>query len=371
VSATGTLGPETGAGKSQDVTVFGESAGAASIGHHLTISEHHGQFQQAILQSGAVNTMPAGRAQIEGQRYFNHPCNHFGLMDSALSGAQRLEVLRKIPAKELVKARDRGKVGMFTPTIENVLIHGDSREWIHNPSRYDPELKSIMLGDCREEGQTFVTTLVARKMKQWSEFFQRNCPSGLEAEFEAVYGIPATDKEVARISSEVVRDYVFLYPIHATSRALLARSGVAPVEMNRFHFDRPLKALEKMGLEFLGAHHAAELPFVFGSGSALKMMTDEEQRLSHQMTEHWILFAWDETSRRFGLSQGMDSLLPSDIGIGGQKQEVIVFTENCTVEKGLVERLDSRRLAIWRATEHWVKEKRAKQYQVFNQSSNL
>ncbi|KAG0039421.1 hypothetical protein BGZ82_008391 [Podila clonocystis] len=358
-------------GNSQDVTAFGESAGAASIGFHLTIPEHHGLFQRAILQSGAVNTMPAGRAQIEGQRYFNHLCKHFGLLEPALSSAQRLDALRKIPARELVKAGDRGKVGMFTPTIDDVLIHGDSREWVHDPARYDPGLKSIMLGDCRDEGQTFVTTLGARKMKQWPKFFARNCPPGLEAEFEAIYGIPTTDGEAARISSEVVRDSVFLYPIHATSRAVLSRPGVASVEMSRFHFDRPLKALEKMGLHFLGAHHAAELLFVFGSDSALKMMTDDEQRLSRQMTEHWILFAWGETSRRFGLSQGVDSLLPSDIGVGGQKREAIVFIENCTVEKGLVERLDSRKLAFWRTTEQWVKEKRDKQYQAFNQNAKL
>ncbi|KAG0358574.1 hypothetical protein BG005_002130 [Podila minutissima] len=228
-----------------------------------------------------------------------------------------------------------------------------------------------MLGDCRDEGQTFVTTLEARKMKQWPKFFARNCPPGLEADFEAIYGIPTTDGEASKISSEVVRDSVFLYPIHSTSRAVLARPGAAPVEMSRFHFDLPLKALEKMGLQFLGAHHAAELLFVFGSDSALKMMTDEEQRLSRQMMEHWILFAWGETSRRFGLSQGVDSLLPSDIGVGGQKREAIVFTENCTVEKGLIERLDSSKLAFWMTTEQWVKEKRDKQNQAFNQDPKL
>ncbi|KAF9276182.1 hypothetical protein BGZ74_003737 [Mortierella antarctica] len=265
---------------SQDITAFGESAGAASIGYHMTIPEHHGLFQRAILQSGAVNTIPAGRAQIKGQRYFNHLCKHFRLLDAGLSGTQRLDALRKIPVKELVKAGDRGRVGMFTPTIDDILIHGDSREWVHDPARYDPGLKSTMLGDCRDEGQTFVTTLGARKMKQWPKFFARNCPPGLEADFEAIYGIPTTDGEASKISSEVVRDSVFLYPIHATSRAVLARPGAAPVEMSRFHFDRPLKALEKMGLQFLGAHHAAELLFVFGSDSALKMMTDEEQRLS-------------------------------------------------------------------------------------------
>ncbi|KAG0094966.1 hypothetical protein BGZ93_006498 [Podila epicladia] len=183
----------------------------------------------------------------------------------------------KIPAKELVKAGDRGRVGMFTPTIDDVLIHGDSREWVHDPGRYDSGLKSIMLGNCRDEGQTFMTTLGARKLKNWPKIFARNSPPDLETYFEAIYGIPTTDGEAAKILIEVVRNTVFLYPIHATSRAVLARTGTGSVEMSRFHFDHPLKALEKMELQYLGAHHAAELLLIFGSDSALKMMTDEEQ----------------------------------------------------------------------------------------------
>ncbi|KAG0084176.1 hypothetical protein BGZ92_010132 [Podila epicladia] len=225
---------------SLDITAFGESVGAASIGYHLTIPEHHGLFQWAILQSGAGCT-------------------------------------EKIPAKELVKAGDRGRVGMFTPTIDDVLIHGDSREWVHDPGRYDSGLKSIMLGNCRDEGQTFMTTLGARKLKNWPKIFARNSPPDLETYFEAIYGIPTTDGEAAKILIEVVRNTVFLYPIHATSRAVLARTGTGSVEMSRFHFDHPLKALEKMELQYLGAHHAAELLLIFGSDSALKMMTDEEQ----------------------------------------------------------------------------------------------
>lgn len=141
----GPPGPETGPGVGARPhprlwRQLSENAGAASIGYHMTIPEHHGLFQRAILQSGAVNTMPAGRAQVEGQRYFNHLCKHFRLLDAGLSGTQRLDALRKIPVKELVKAGDRGRVGMFTPTIDDILIHGDSREWVHNPARYDPGL---------------------------------------------------------------------------------------------------------------------------------------------------------------------------------------------------------------------------------------
>ena len=345
-------------GNSKDITVFGESAGAASIGYHMSIKSHHGLFHRAILQSGCVTTMMAGRLEFEGQRYFNNLCKHFGLDKPELSGAEKLARLKTIPAKDLVKAADNGKVGMFLPTIDNVLISGDTREWVHDPSRYDPGLKSVMLGDCRDEGVMFVPVLGARNLKRWPRFLARHSAPGMEKEFEAIYGNPKTDAEAAAISAVVLSDSVFLYPLHATSQALLGGDAIGlrkePLEMSRFHFDRPLQIVEDMQLG-LGAHHAAELPFVFGSDTYLDMFTDAEKVLNQRMMEVWILFAWGETSRQHGLRYGMNSLLPSDVGVGGQKREAITFTEECTVEKKLVERLDARTLAYWRKQEQMAK----------------
>ncbi|KAF9926901.1 hypothetical protein FBU30_003622 [Linnemannia zychae] len=346
-------------GNPKDVTVFGESAGAASIGYHLAIPAHFGLFQKAILQSGAATTMTAGRPEMEGQRYFNHLCQHFNLNEAGLTGAQKLEQLKKIPAKELVKAANNGKVGMFIPTIDNVLIRDDPRGWFNNVARFDPNLKAVMLGDCRDEGIMFVPTLGAKNMKRWPRFFARNCPPGQEKEFEAIYGIPKTDEEASEISAVALSDSVFLYPIHETSRALLA--SMPQLEMTRFHFDRPLQIVEDMELG-LGAHHAAELPFVFGSDSYQELFSDAEKELCLKLMEVWILFAWGETSRQHGLKHGLNSLAPSDVGVGGQRKEAIVFTEECTVEKKLVERLDARTLSFWRNHELWQKTKREEQY---------
>ncbi|KAG0300762.1 hypothetical protein BGZ98_008923 [Dissophora globulifera] len=349
-------------GNPNDVTAFGESAGAASIAYHMSNPAHHGLFQRAILQSGTTTTMTTGRSEVEGQSMFNHLCKYFGLLDSSLTAAQKVERLRQIPAKKLVKAGDNGQVRMFVPTIDNVLFHDDVRDWVHDPSRYDPSLKSVMLGDCRDEGSMFVPELGAKDMKRWPWFVARHCPPGEEKEFEAIYGVARTDEDAVRISGRVLSDSLFLYPIHATSLALMrsrdSSSGREPLEMARYHFDRPLQIVEDMDMG-LGAHHAVELPFLFGADAYHGMFTEEEKALSQQMMELWILFAWGLTSRRHGLKHGLDSLLPA--GVGESKKEALVFTEGCEVDRTLVERLDARTLAFWKRSEAWVRTKRLEQ----------
>ncbi|KAG0002310.1 hypothetical protein BGZ79_003222 [Entomortierella chlamydospora] len=414
-------------GNSDDVTAFGESAGSTSIAYHLVIPEHHGLFQRAIMQSGAMNTMAAGRAESEGQRYFEHLCKHFKLDEKTLdpelgrplTGQEILARLKSIPATELVKAGDRGKIGMFIPTIDEVLIHSDPRVTVHDTTRYDPGLKSVMIGDCRDEGQVFVPMLGARNMKRWDKFFSRYCPPTEQDRkmFEAIYGIAKNDKEARQISAEVLTDAIFLYPNYETSLALMkARRGQEPsqatqsqkvqqkrqnpgtrenitlaiggatqlnaksttalasvsdFDMVRFHFNRPLNLLSTMGFRSLGAFHASEIPYIFGSDSSCLMLSADEKALSQRMMDLWILFAWGETSRQYGLRHGQRSLVPRDAASGGNGsdgglwQEALVFSEDCTVKLGQVERLDQRKVEFWERYEQYTRQRRAEKHAAY------
>ncbi|KAF9913868.1 hypothetical protein BX616_009413 [Lobosporangium transversale] len=410
-------------GNNEDVTAFGESAGATSISYHLLIPEHHGLFQRAILQSGATTTMAAGRTESEGQRYFDHLCQHFKLDDESvqdpvlgksrpLNGEEKLARLKSIPATELVKAGERYRVGMFLPTIDSILIPTDVRELVHDSSRYDAGLKSIMIGSCRDDGLTFMPVLGAKSLKRWDKFMNRFCPPTDvdRQQFQSIYGgPPQSDKEARRISAEVLTDAIFLYPNYATSMAIMKAKDkmmvmkrknqqqqqqqaglLPPTEMVRFHFDRPLKMLDEMGLRFLGAYHGSELPYVFGSDSALLMLSPEEKAFSDRIMDLWILFAWGETSRRYGLMNGMNSLFPKDtpssvvdnnVGMndssinssdistmngGGLWQEAVVFTEACTIERGRTETLDHRKIAFWERYEQLTRQRYAAKHAAYH-----
>ncbi|KAF9105988.1 hypothetical protein BGX27_009360 [Mortierella sp. AM989] len=381
-------------GNADDVTAFGESAGATSIAYHLVLPDHHGLFQRAIMQSGTMNTMAAGRAESEGQRFFQHLCKHFNLDDQTpdpelgrpLTGEELLAKLKSIPATELVKAGDGGKIGMFIPTIDHVLIHADPRVTVHEFTQYDQGLKSVMIGDCRDEGQVFVPMIGAKSMKRWDKFISRYCPPTEQDRkmFDAIYGTAKTDKEARRISAEVLTDAVFLYPNYETSMALMKsrsqqqqkqqQKSKPDLEMVRFHFNRPLKLISSMGFRGLGAFHASEVPYIFGSDSTRLMLSTEEKALSQRMMDIWILFAWGETSRQYGLQHGERSLVPRDAsgdgGSGGLWQEAIVFSEDCTVKLGQVERLDHRKIEFWERYEQYTRQRRAEKHAKYVMQAN-
>ncbi|KAF9203522.1 hypothetical protein BGZ49_006324 [Haplosporangium sp. Z 27] len=385
-------------GNADDVTAFGESAGATSLAYHLVIPEHHGLFQRVILQSGTMNTMPAGRSESEGQRYFQQLCKYFKLDDQTpdpelgrpLTGEEIVARLKAIPGTELVKAGDKGMIGMFIPTIDEVLIPTDPRETVHDTTKYDPGLKSIMIGDCRDEGTVFVPTVGAKTMKRWEKFIARYCPPTEQDRkmFEAIYGVPKTDKEAKRISAEVLTDVIFLYPNYETSMALMKaheqfqqqrqqrqqQQPQSDFEMVRFHFNRPLKLLSDMGFKSLGAFHVSEVPYIFGSDSSLLTFSSEEKALSQQMMDIWILFAWGETSRQYGIRHGLRSLVPRDAisksgtdggSDGGLWQEALVFSEECTVRLGQVERLDQRKVEFWERYEQYTRKRLAEKHATY------
>ncbi|KAK3813059.1 MAG: Alpha/Beta hydrolase protein [Benniella sp.] len=288
-------------GDPEKITAFGESAGAASIGYHMSIPAHHGLFQRAIMQSGAATSLTARPVEVINRKDFIPLCQYFegrGVIDPNLSPQEKLEILRGIPAEELTAAGDDDRVFAFLPTVDDVLIHGDVQRWIHDPARYDPGVKAVMLGDCPDQGTTLVAGLGESSYVGWPGKLARHFPPGkshksFAHDLGTIYGVPESNPDAERISADMISDAIFLYPIHATTVALMGTEGYSrpndPLRLVRYRFDRPLSIPD---LRCFGtAHHAIDLPFVFGPDLFTNRFSDADKELSREVQRIWIRFA--------------------------------------------------------------------------------
>ncbi|KAF9354167.1 hypothetical protein BGX34_011179 [Mortierella sp. NVP85] len=331
-------------GNPEEITAFGESSGAASIGYHLSIPAHHGLFQRAIMQSGAATSLTARPAEVINRKDFIPLCRYFearGDIDPNLPPQEKLDILRSISATDLAAAGDDDRAFAFLPTVDNVLIHGDVQRWIHDPARYDPGVKAVMLGDCPDEGTTLVAGLGESSYVEWPGKLIRHFPPGKSHEsvvrdLGTIYGIPESNPDAERISADVIHDAIFLYPIHATTVALMGTEGYSrpnePLRVVRYRFDRPLSIPD---LRCFGtAHHAIELPFVFGPDLFTNHFSEADKELSREVQRIWIRFAHGQ----------VDDGNAIEFTAGGDIQRTPEQLDTWT-------RLSAEKLALWKPGE--------------------
>lgn len=79
-------------GDPSSVTLFGESAGGGSVGHHLLSQGSHGLFTRAILQSGSPNAL---WATVEPAQAWNRSLTLAQLLNCPLSSVDEMEACLK------------------------------------------------------------------------------------------------------------------------------------------------------------------------------------------------------------------------------------------------------------------------------------
>jgi len=310
-------------GDSDNVTVFGESAGAMSIGTLLAVPAARGLFQRAILQSGAAhNAAPEADAVEVAERFMKE----LGLAPGDVPGLRRAGVQAILEAQAKVLAvRGLAHRGLpFQPTVEG---------------RHVPQPPAEALA--RGEGAA-VPLLLGTNVDEWKLF-------GL-----------ADPKAQALDEAGLLRRYERIFPGDHGQRLVAgyrhARAGRASVEPRELWFAmesdryfrlpaiRLAESQVRRGLACwkylftwaspaldgaLGSCHALEIPFVFGLGeqSPLSHFVGEREaagRLSGRMQAAWLAFA------RQGSPVSQD--LPPWPGYDAERRATMVLGPDCRIE---------------------------------------
>lgn len=308
------------------ITVFGESAGAMSIGALLGAPAAGGLFSRAILQSGAAhNVTPRAGAERTA-----------ALFRAALGdlGAD-LAALRAAPVAAILDAQQRAADESWRH-VEGLAFQPACEEGARAAVLPRPPLAAIAAGDARE-----VAVLAGTNRDEWSLFALADQklaalddeglvrrvlrapprgvgdPEAFARRALAAYRAARPGADARALWLALQTDRVFRMP---ALRLLDAQRAHQP-RCFAYLFTWASPALDGR----LGACHGLDVPFVFGHAHEARsaQLVGEGpavQRLAERMMDAWLAFARDadpgwpayDTEKRTTMVLGADSVLESD-----------------------------------------------------------
>ncbi|KAK5056058.1 hypothetical protein LTR84_012609 [Exophiala bonariae] len=308
-------------GDGDKITVFGESAGGASILAHVAAPSSRGLFHKVIIESGgAPPTMPY--PTIEKLESLG-----ISLAHAAGCTEQTPEKLRLISAKDLLEANEveDGQFGIgkfpFGLMEDGVIVVKDLRDrFLRGEFNRIP----MIIGVNKDEFTWFQAMMEWRSGKVVSA---EAYPETVSATIELLNKLHLNGVIVPQ---SAIPQVLKMYPIEAhgsASRALAAVVGDAGListagrratrvlakhcpEVFAYEFDVPDTPCPWPEVSFpYGSAHTLELPYIFpgfcGASGKATPLSRSQQVLARQMVQYWTTFARYSTPNDPELSQDM------------------------------------------------------------------
>jgi para-nitrobenzyl esterase len=261
-----------------NVTVFGESAGAMSIGALLAMPSARGLFHRAILESGAAHI---GKRRESSAKIAQSILGSMGVHDPQHLANVPLEAIVKAQAAILKQRRIGGLP--FAPTIDGDLLPARA---IENVRAGSAKGIALLSGTTMEEWKLF--TVARPKLRLMSAATLHKYTANLAGK-EHADTLLATYDEGSNFErwNAIMTDRSFAVP---SARLLEAQASYAPTFSYRFDWRSPLLG------GVLGSCHALEIGFVFGTYNEKRAglffgTGPRADALSEAMMQSWIAFA--------------------------------------------------------------------------------
>jgi len=273
-------------GDPAQITVFGESAGAGSVGTLLGLPAASGLFHRAILQSGAC-AFASSRERAAGMA--EETFKAAGLAPTDLTGLLEAPVSQLLEAQENVYTHHAAAALPYQPVVDGVALPETPLEAVTKGSAAEV---AVVVGTTSEEMKLFTlmdpdlaasdeSAIVARI----TEVFGTRASEALEA-----YRDERPGDSNADVWTAVATDAVFRIP----AIRLLERQGAVNNDCWSYLFTMRSTAFGGA----LGACHALDVPFVFDNldRPGVNLFTGDPPgaaELAQAMHHAWIAFARD------------------------------------------------------------------------------
>ncbi|XP_062977735.1 cholinesterase-like [Elgaria multicarinata webbii] len=300
------------------LTLFGNSAGGASVGYHLLSPASQPLFAHAVLQSGAPNAHWAWKdpedaksdALIIGTKLGCTEQNQSSLV-SCLQG-------NNIGDKELYRLST-----LFSVTTDGEFLLDEPLKLLQSGA---VQSKPVLTGVTHDEGTVFVLASFPKTKSDDVILTLNDIIVGLnstvcEDTVKAIAvryseGAPAP-KSYHHILAEYFKDVSFVCP--CTQFASKMAEAGSPVYVYSFKLYTPRAEWPK----WMGTTHGDELPYLFGTPATVlgTDQTDVDVALIHKVMRYWAEFARSRT----GMNCSSHNCSVPCCGISGISELLDVF----------------------------------------------
>uniref|UniRef100_A0A4W4FJG3 Carboxylic ester hydrolase n=1 Tax=Electrophorus electricus TaxID=8005 RepID=A0A4W4FJG3_ELEEL len=369
-------------GNPKQVTIFGESAGAASVGMHLLSPDSRPKFTRAILQSGVPNGPWATVSFDEARRRAIKLGRLVGCPDG--NDTDLIDCLRSKQPQDLI---DQEWLVLpfsglfrfsFVPVIDGVVFPDTPEAMLNSGNFKDTQ---ILLGVNQNEGSYFLIygapgfskdneSLITRE--DFLQGVKMSVPHANEIGLEAVIlqytdwmdeDNPIKNREAM---DDIVGDHNVVCPLQHFAKMYAqysilqgqtgtasqgnlgwgnsgsaSNSGNSQVSVYLYMFDH--RASNLVWPEWMGVIHGYEIEFVFGLPLEKRLnYTLEEEKLSRRMMKYWANFA-RTGNPNINVDGSIDSRRRWPVFTSTEQKHVGLNTDSLKVYKGL----KSQFCALW------------------------
>ncbi|OAV95589.1 hypothetical protein PTTG_26599 [Puccinia triticina 1-1 BBBD Race 1] len=289
-------------GNPDNVTIFGESAGAFLVGALLVTQQK--LFKQAIMQSGAPETLTHRSVDSSAnQEYFDNLLQYFNI-PHGLTSEQRIKLLKEIPTAKMMEfVSARGTVvNDYGLTIEKSM---KSSLWtkpaieLIKERKWNPHLKSLLMGHTKDEGSIFAYFFQTTSKEGYENVLKKRCPFSPQNKIDKLYPPPEDLETQTALTmdwkncagSRLIADQLCESPMENLAMVL---DGVKhhvtaePCELFFYQINENLPSIDR-GLDW-GAFHTIDLPLIFNIKTLWDSNSDQA-KTSAVLGRMWANFA--------------------------------------------------------------------------------
>ncbi|XP_040914933.1 bile salt-activated lipase-like [Toxotes jaculatrix] len=293
-------------GDPDNITIFGESAGGASVSFQTLSPHNKGLLKRAISQSGvalcpwALNRNPRKAAEEVAVKV---GCPTDDRMVDCLKSTDAVTLSMAAPVVQQGSPDNPGvKNLLMTPVVDGDFLPDQPANLFHNTADIDylagvnnMDGHLFTLKDIPSLGNKNEETPVEDVRRLLAAYTEEKGQAGLEiafTEYTSNWGSKPSQETIKRTAVDIGTDYIFLVPIQTAIYLHAAKATSGRTYSYLFSEPSLIAGPGKPYHDWVGADHADDLQFVFGKPfTTPKAYGDRHRDLSGYMIAYWTNFA--------------------------------------------------------------------------------